>query len=313
MKRIALFALAVLAILVAACKKSPVDNSSKPSVSWEANPSFAMMEIGVNMDAKVVFTVPQGVSSLVVKVSEIPIDLRGILKKEITSDENKKDLILDLIRDTNLKSAFPGFVTPGTPVGAKTVTLDFTKILNKLTEGQLMENDDRFTFEISMVDDDENKINQTARFRWTAAPEITFEPARSSDVIYLIDTEEYTMANDKVIVKAAGKIENIVLYFNGSKADPALLDYIKGLTKRDANIDFTQDEKVAKAKGLSNAVSDFKGKTDFTINLGNLLMDLALFQTSDKDYYTDMTVEVTDALGKKTTAVRKLGSEYNAK
>lgn len=313
MKRIALFALAVLAILVAACKKTPVDNSSKPSVAWEANPSFTMMEIGVNMDARVVFTVPDGVSSFVIKVTEIPIDLRGLLKKEITSDENKRDLILDLVGDSNIRSAFPGFVSPSGLAGAKTVTLDFAKILNKLTEGQLMENDDRFTFDISMVDDNENRITQTVRFRWTAAPEISFEPNRKSDVIYLIDTEDYTVENDKAIIKAAGKVENIILTFGGSKADPALLNYVKSLTKRDASIDFTVDEKVAKAKGLATAVSDFKGKTDFTISLGNLLMDFILFQTADKDYVTDMTVEVTDALGKKTTAVRHLGSEYNAK
>ena len=45
MKRIALIALAAFALLTAGCKKAPVDNSSKPSVSWEANPSFTMMEI----------------------------------------------------------------------------------------------------------------------------------------------------------------------------------------------------------------------------------------------------------------------------
>ena len=313
MKRIALFALAALALVVAACSKSPVDNSSKPSVKWESNASFAMMEIGVNMDAKVVFTVPEGVSSFVVKVTEIPIDLRGLLKKEITSDDNKRDLILDLVGDSNIRSAFPGFVTPTGLAGAKSVTLDFAKILNKLTEGQLLENDDRFTFDISMVDDNENRITQTVRFRWTSAPELTFEPTRKSEVIYLIDSDEYTVENDKIIIKANGKIENIVLRFDGTKADPALLSYVKGLTKRDAVIDFTQDEKVAKAKGLANAVSDFKGQTDFTVNLGYLLMDFILFQTTDKDYVTDMTVEVTDALGKTTTAVRHLGSEYNAK
>ena len=316
MKRIFFFALSALLLVTAACKKTPVDNSSKPSVAWEANPSFTMMEIGTKMDAKVVFTVPEGVNTFQIKVTELPIDLRGILNKEIDKTENKAKegtpALLDLVSDSKFKSAFPGFVSTSSVSGAKSVTLDFAKLLNKLTEDQLLDNDARFTFEMAMMDDAENQLKQTCRFRWTSGPEITFEPARNNDIAYLVDSRDYTLENDKVVIKAPGKIENIVIRFEGNEADPKLLEYIKNLTKGDAVIDMTKNENVAKAKVLASSVNDFKDKTDYVIPLGSLMLDLVLFQSEGKAYTTIMTVEVTDALGKVDSNARFLKSEASA-
>ncbi len=313
MKRIALIALAAFALLTAGCKKAPVDNSSKPSVSWEANPSFTMMEIGVNMEAKVEFKVPEGVSSFVVKVAELPIDLRGLLKKEITGDENKKDLILDLVGDSKFKSAFPGFVSPSNVAGAKSVTLDFSKLLNKLTEDQLLDNDSRFTFDVSMVDAGENKVNQTCRFRWTAAPEITFEPSRGSDVsmIYLRNEDGYLVENDKVNIKADGKIESIVISFeqagSGTPADSEILDYVKRFTKGDATFDVVKNKDVAEAIGLIDSSMNYAEKTEAVLNLGKMLKTFVLIQNNS--CVTRMRVTVTDVLGKTSMAYRDLASD----
>ena len=311
MKRIALFALAALTLVTGACKKAPVDNSSKPSMSWEANPSFTMMEIGTKMDAKVVFTVPEGVSSFVIKVTELPIDLRGILNKEIDKAENKakegSPAVLDLMSDNKFKQAFPGFVSPSGLAGSKSVTLDFAKLLNKLTEDQLLDNDARFTFEISMVDDAENQLKQTCRFRWTSAPEVSIEP--KSDNGYIVLYDEVDFKDYKVIVDAPGKVENIIITFGGSKADPEIISFIKGYTKGDAVIDFSKDLKVATVLQIVGSAEDFTDKTNVVLTIGNLLNNISFRQSSTGSYSTEMKIDVVDVLGKSTSFTRELRTE----
>lgn len=317
MKRIVLFALAALALVTAACKKTPVDNSSKPSVSWEANPSFTMMEIGTKMDAKVLFTVPEGVKSLQIKVTELPIDIIGVINPTITNTENKakaaSPALLDLVGDQKFVSSFPGFVSPSSVSGAKSVTLDFSKILNKLSDGQVLDNDARFTFEIALMDNAENQVKQTCRFRWTAAPEITFEPNRGSDVtmIYLTNSGNYLVENDKVNIRADGKVESIVISFeqagSGTPADTEILDYVKRFTKGEATFDVVKNKNVAEAIGLIDSSADYAGKTEAVLDLGKMLKTFVLIQNNS--CVTRMRVTVTDVLGKSTMSYRDLASE----
>lgn len=304
MKRTVLLLAAAVAIL-GACKKTQVDESNKPSAAWETNPSFDLMEIGVNMDGKVNLTVPEGVESLVVRVTEIPVDLRGIVKKEISISGNKNDLIMDLVSDDHIATAFVGFVSPRQVSGAKNVTLNFAPMLNKIAEGQLLNNDDRFTFELTLLDAAENKLSKTIRFRWTSAPELTFLPNRGTPVIYLEETESYNFDSDQLVIKAPGRIENITISFSGEEADPAILAHIKGFTQSNV-IDLVKDEKVAKAMGLISSASSFQEKTEATLSLSSLLLSLSL-QSTDS-HRTTMTVTVTDVLGKSTSDFRTLAS-----
>ncbi len=292
MKRTVLLLAAALVVL-GACKKTQPDDSNKPTVAWEANPSFDLMEIGVNMDAKVSLTVPEGVESLVVRITEIPTDLRGIVKKEISISGNKNDLIMDLVSDANIASAFSGFVSPRQVSAAKSVTLNFTPLLYKIAEGQLLNNDDRFTFELTMLDAAENKLAKTIRFRWTSGPEITWTP-KDKKVVFKADTEEYPC---KLAIVAPGRIESLVLSFEGTSeqsVDAGLMAYIKKVAGGNA-IDLIAQSTVAQKLSLPGA--EIKSKTALEIDLKTFLGNLSLVADGNGSS-TQMKIVIVDELGK---------------
>ena len=282
MKRTVLLLAAALVVL-GACKKTQPDDSNKPTVAWEANPSFDLMEIGVNMDAKVSLTVPEGVESLVVRITEIPTDLSG----------NKNDLIMDLVSDANIASAFSGFVSPRQVSAAKSVTLNFTPLLYKIAEGQLLNNDDRFTFELTMLDAAENKLAKTIRFRWTSGPEITWTP-KDKKVVFKADTEEYPC---KLAIVAPGRIESLVLSFEGTSeqsVDAGLMAYIKKVAGGNA-IDLIAQSTVAQKLSLPGA--EIKSKTALEIDLKTFLGNLSLVADGNGSS-TQMKIVIVDELGK---------------
>ena len=141
MKKVLYFAFAGL-LLLGACSKNnaSTDAAGKPSVAWEANPNFDVMEIAKDMNAKVVVKLPESASSFTVTLSKLPVELIGVANKMIGIQANKatssKPGVLDLIEDSAAAQAANrmGF---SSSVGAvlkstSSVTLDFSNTRNRL-------------------------------------------------------------------------------------------------------------------------------------------------------------------------------------
>ena len=102
MKKVLYFAFAGL-LLMGACSKNnaSTDAAGKPSVAWEANPNFDVMEIAKDMNAKVVVKLPETASSFTLTLSKLPIELIGVANKMIGIQANKatssKPGVLDLL------------------------------------------------------------------------------------------------------------------------------------------------------------------------------------------------------------------------
>ena len=298
MKKILLMAVAAFA-LFGCNKNNTVDNSQKPSVAWEANASFDEMEIATDMDARVVFTVPEGVSSLKITLS-IPATLIGVANKLIGTTSNKgtasRAPILDLVNDATAVSALKriGFF-PGATPDATFFSMDFTKLLNELAGDSVLDNASKFSFAISLVDKADNSLSKTVRFNWTSGPEITTIPEGKID----LNSESPSLIMN---IKAPGKIEKASITFSNLAGAPGqnegILAYIKSFTKDGYAVDLIENPSVAKALGLPSG-SDVKDKTELTIDFSSLFFALAI-QACEKDEETSMKIELSDALGKYT-------------
>ena len=296
MKKVLLFAVAGLLLLCACSQK---DNSAadaqKPSVSWEANPNFDVMEIALNMDAKVTVKVPETVSSFTITLTKLPVELIGVANKMIGSQANKasssKAGVLDLIDDSTAAQAMTriGFCTS---VGAKlktvsSVTLDFTKLLEELAADSPLANQTGFTFTVTVVDRNGTKLEKDIRFNWTSAPEIVCD-----------STFPYTLTRGTTTplvlkIDAKGKIADITLQFDGN-AEQNIQNWIKNRNNGATVIDLTK-EGTDTAFELP-AASSFKDKMQYNLDLTKLMTNFSYEAKTPGSYLWN--VAVTDALGK---------------
>lgn len=300
MKKILLMAVAALALL--SCNKNnTVDNSQKPSVTWEANASFDEMEISTDMDARVVFAVPKGVSSLKITLN-IPATLIGVANKLIGTTANKgtasKSPVFDLINDAAAVSSLRniGFLA-GNPGVQGDFSFNFTKLLDELAGDSVLDNASKFSFVISLTDKADNSLSKTARFNWTSGPEITTVPEGEID----LNAESPSLL---MTIKAPGKIAKISITFSNFVGAPGqnegILAYIKSFTKDGYTVDLIENPSVAKALGLPSG-SEVQDKTQLSIDFSSLFFALAI-QACDKDKKTIMKIEVLDTLGKGTNS-----------
>lgn len=302
MKKVLFFSLAGL-LLLGACSKNDTTgtDAQKPSISWEANANFDVMEIALNMNAKVTVKVPETVNSFTITLSKLPVELIGVANKMIGSQANKasssKAGVLDLIDDSTAAQAMNriGFCTS---VGAKlktvpSVTLDFTKLLEELAADSPLANQTGFTFTVTVVDRNGTKLEKDIRFNWTSAPEIdctntfpyTLTPGTTTSLVLKID--------------AKGKIAGITLQFDGD-AEQGIQAWIKNRNKAanggTAVIDLMK-EGTATAFELP-AASEIKDKIQYNLDITRLMTNFSYEAKTPGSYLWNVTV--TDALGKVT-------------
>jgi hypothetical protein len=297
MKKVLLFAAAFLVLLSCSKNNASTDVAGKPSVAWEANPNFDVMEISVNMNAKVVVKLPEAASSFTVTLSKLPIELIGVANKIIGIQANKatssKAGVLDLIEDSSVAQAANrmGF---STSVGAalksvSSVTLDFSKLLEELAADSPLANQSGFTFKVAVVDRNGAKLEKDVRFNWTSAPEI------SSDYSFPYTLTAGTTTPLVLNIDAKGKIAGITLQFDGD-AEKDILAWIKKRNGGSEVIDLMK-EGTATAFGLP-AASDIKDKTQLNLNITNLMTNFSYEAKTAGSYY--LLIKVVDALGKET-------------
>lgn len=298
MKKVLYFAFAGL-LLLGACSKNnaSTDAAGKPSVVWEANPNFDVMEIAADMNAKVTVKLPESASSFTVTLSQLPVELIGVANKMIGIQANKatssKPGVLDLIEDSAAAQAANrlGF---STSVGAalkstSSVTLDFSKLLEELAADSPLANQSAFTFMVAVVDRNGAKLEKDIRFNWTSAPEI------NSDSRFPYSLTPGTTTPLVLKIDAKGKIAGITLQFDG-KAEADILSWIKKRNGGSEVIDLMK-EGTATAFELPSA-SDIKDKTQFKLDITKLMTNFSYEAKTPGSYY--FLVKVTDALGKET-------------
>ncbi len=297
MKKVLLFAAAFLVLLSCSKNNASTDAAGKPSVAWEANPNFDVMEISVNMNAKVVVKLPEAASSFTVTLSKLPIELIGVANKMIGIQANKatssKAGVLDLIEDSSVAQAANrmGF---STSVGAAlksvpSVTLDFTKLLEELAADSPLANQTGFTFKVAVVDRNGAKLEKDIRFNWTSAPEI------SSDYSFPYTLTYGTTTPLVLNIDAKGKIAGITLQFDGD-AEKDILAWIKKRNGGSEVIDLMK-EGTATAFGLP-AATDIKDKMQLNLNITTLMTNFSYEAKTVGSYY--LLITVVDALGKET-------------
>ncbi len=301
MKKI-LYALAAFALVLGACKKNVPDDPTKPSFAWADNAGFAQMEISENMSSVISVDVPNGLNAFTITFRTVPDGFYRVLNQEISIQANKgtstKPCVYDIVSDGTLAAWLntEGALSPASNLlNVKSLRLDIGRLLWAKYGDDAHENGDSFTLELYVKDANGNELRKTASFRWTSAPEVSFNGIGA--ITYLDSDKDFEGAS--VAIEANGKIDGIILKFEGENADPNIIKYINTSAKVENGVVDLADNSGKAAKGLgliTGTSADFIGKTSFSLNLSSLLFNLCM--QSEDSRSTLMTVEVTDQLGK---------------
>lgn len=292
--------LSLAAVLVASCKKT-VD-PDLPSISWASNAQFAQVELTEDLDGAININAPGKIQSFTMAFS---LGSYGLLANPyISISANKagsgKSPVFDIIDDASTAAFLSGLgMSAGTSLRGKTTgTVNLVSILNKLIEGQPVENNTTFSIDMKLTDEAGNSVTRVARFHFTSGPTITWP---DNPDFTIVDLNGTAMPN-KVKVNAPGHFEAFTITIEYGAA-PELVSYIRNRTTGSSmTIDLINDEKVAESfKDYFPAGSVLAGKTDAVLDFGFLYANKYDYSASTNVF----TVVVTDRNGKKATAQLK--------
>ena len=265
-----MFYLAVaLAVFATACKKEKVD-PTKPSITWESNANFGQVELTDALDAVVLVNAPG-------KIQEVKLVLNlgvnnNLVNQYIRLEPNKSkggsNPVLDLVEDESSANLLGGLgMRVGKSlVGQEQLRLDLKKILERILQGQPVDNNTTFTIEIRATDQASGNVAKTAKFHFTAAPDISWEKNSSFGEVVL---DPAAKIDCKVKVLAPGKIANLTVKLEDG-ADPIVTTFIKNRTTDGiTTMDLVNDPKVS--EGLKNyfpAPAAITGKDQAVLDFG---------------------------------------------
>lgn len=290
MKRIIFCLAAALALF--SCSKGKAVDPAAPTISWGANSSFALQEMGDNMDGIITVSCTSGIASLQIKCIEMPDLCKLRVSSWISTQAYKSSYTLDLLADPTLAEVFSAN-NIANPVGrnlikASSCTLDFKALLDALVKDLALKNGDRFSFGIYVSNTAGTMINKLATFRWTAAA--TF-PDNVPSTYYLRkdDTNKLELS-----ITVPGKVDKLTISFEGEQADEGILAYVrKKSAGKGTVIDLVNDTNLETAFHMQKVE---KNAAMATLKLSGLMQDLGY--ECGPDTVTDMVITVTDALGK---------------
>lgn len=135
--------------------------STQPTMTWEANPSFAPMNINASLNADLVVTAPEKVASFKVQVDS------PCLTETISSLTQDKTSTMDLINDEGLISfladAAPTLPTGNRLLGQANINFFLTSLV-KLIKMYGPASGDRHNFTLIVTDEKGQTLNQTVTF-----------------------------------------------------------------------------------------------------------------------------------------------------
>lgn len=293
MKKV-LFAAIALALLIS-CKKQAPDPSA-PTITWEANPDFAIQEMGDQMDGTILVKAPTGIAALSIKCVQLPELCKLRATEWIGIQAYKSALTMDLISDTQLAAHFAaqGAAVPvgGSLSKSQSCTLDFKALLDALCKDLVLQNGVRFDFVISVTDPFDKMVSKTVSFRWTAAA--TF-PENIPSYYQLRKNDTRTL---ELSITIPGKVAEFTLSFGGANADAKILEYICNRSASGtAVIDLVKDTNVKQAFDLDPVV---KNAAMVNLKLTSLMRNLG-YECGSTDTSTNLQISIKDALGKVST------------
>lgn len=286
MKRMTLMAVMVLSLLAfGACQQKK--ESAKPT--WGAT-ALRSVELGDNMEGKVTVSVPAGVASFTVTLTELPVELVGLVNRCIGITANRasatKAGVLDLVGDTALASSeIARFFTPvgAKLTGATSVTLDLGGCLMYLMEGNDLATGTRFVVDLSLTDKEGNTATQQNSFRWTQAPYYTVTGSNPCEL-----TSSVGALSVELLVP--GKLKALTMSFGGDKASAFILNYVKNRNEQSTTVDLMGA--AADHFGFSASANATTVKLDFSALVKSWSFDV------EASTVTVITLHAEDVLGK---------------
>lgn len=288
---------AVLAACVFSCQK-PV-NPDLPTIEWPSNTSFAQLELAPGVDGAITISAPGKLDILTITMGlgDYAILANPYIGVSSNKGSGKNSPVLDVIDDPTVASFLQNLgMSAGPGLRGKTVAnLNLVDILEKLFQGQPVQNNTSFTMKIDLKDQAGNSKTATARFHFTSAPSFTWD---GNAAFNTVDLNAAKMPC-KLRITAPGKIEALTVTLENG-ADNRVVSNVKNRTANGGTVmDLVNDEEVAKYLSqffpTGTAVT---GKTE-------LLMDFGFMYDWAPDMGTStnvFTIKAVDRNGKDTTA-----------
>ena len=178
-------------------------------------------------------------------------------------------------------------------MGQEQLRLDLKKILERILQGQPVDNNTSFSIEIKVTDMAGSPASKTAKFHFTAAPEVSW-PKNPGFAVVDLDAAEMEC---KVNVWAPGKIEKMTVTLEDGAA-PALVSFVKKRTTGGTTvIDLVNDEKVKESfKNWFPAGDAVSGKEQVVLDFSFMFQQKYDLEASTNAF----TIVVEDKNGKQT-------------
>ena len=269
MKKFMYLIAAAAALLAVGCKKEKIDPAS-PAISWESNAGFGQVELTGSLDASVTASAPGQFQELKLVLGLGNYNILANPYIQISSNKGGSvNPILDLINDASCVSFANGLgMSVGQSLHERMETkLNLKAILERILEGQVVENNTTFTIEIRVTDKNGKAASKTAKFHFTAAPTISWPKNPGFSVVDL----DASSMDCQVTVYAPGKVEKLTLKLEDGAA-PALVSYVKNRTTGSTIvIDLVGDAMIAESfKGWFPAGDAVNGKEELVLDFGFL-------------------------------------------
>ena len=299
MKKILYIIAAATVLLATGCKKEKVD-PAMPSVAWASNPGFGTAELTRDLDAVVKVSAPGKFQDLKLVLGLGSFNI--VANPYISISSNKggsSNPILDLVGDAS-SVAFAkslGMIVGQTLKDRTEIKLDLKAILEKMLQGQLVDNNTTFSIDIRVSDQNGKTASKTAKIHFTAAPAISWAKNPNFADVDLFAPE----IEGKVGVWAPGKIEKLTVTLEEGAAS-TLVTYVKNRTTGGTlvvdliNDAMVYDKDNPSFKGWFPAGDAVKDKEQVTLDFGfmyGLKYDL---EASTNTF----TIDVVDKNGKET-------------
>ena len=299
MKKILYVIAAATVLLASGCKKEKVD-PAMPSVAWDSNPGFGTAELTRDLDAVVKVSAPGKFQDLKLVLGLGSFNI--VANPYISISSNKggsSNPILDLVGDAS-SVAFAkslGMIVGQTLKDRTEIRLDLKAILEKMLQGQLVDNNTTFSIDIRVSDQNGKTASKTAKIHFTAAPTISWAKNPNFTDVDLFAPE----IEGRVSIWAPGKIEKLTVTLEEGSAS-TLVSYVKNRTTGGTMVvDLINDAMVydkdnPSFKGWFPAGDAVKGKEQVTLDFGFMYG-----MKYDREASTNtFTIDVVDKNGKET-------------
>lgn len=292
-----MYLIAAAALLLAVgCKKEKVD-PTKPSITWDSNTSFGQVEMTPALDANITITAPGKIQDLKLALNLGANNnlVNQYIKIQSNKSTNGSSPVMDLVDDEASANLLGGLgMRAGSSLrGREQFKLDLQKILERILQGQPVDNNTSFTIDIRVTDQSGNMSSKTAKFHFTAAPEVSWPKNPGFSVVDLDATE----IECKVNIWAPGKIEKLTVTLEDGAA-PAMVSFVKKRTTGGTTvIDLVNDEMVKDSfKSWFPAGDAVSGKEQVVLDFAFMFQQKYDLEASTNTF----TIVVEDKNGKQT-------------